>query len=162
MEIMINCSETRNIRRLSTQNHYSYDILTNASINDLTDCFQSSLLITTDTDEYHLEESVGGQSYGARGFILVAGNILSAKVFERLSVYVIHCVEQIVHVRLIAAYHPAITIIGGSKVGLHLVIPQLVDDKSKDLPLVRFVFKVFRQDRSETAVVAVPLRVRTT
>ena len=70
--------------------------------------------------------------------------------------YFLYLVEYLVHVFFAIAYHPAIAV-SGFKIGLHLVIPQLVDNKRKDLPLVRFVFEVFRQYRSETTVVVVPL-----
>ena len=49
--------------------------------------------------------------------------------------------------------------IDGSEIGVHLMITYLVDDKHEDLPLVRFVCKILRQDRAETAVVIVALIV---
>ena len=109
----------------------------------------------------NLEECVRRQSYGTRFFILIASDILSAKLLERLLVYFLHIAKHVVHACFALTYHPPVVTVGGSEVGLHLVIPQLVDNKRKDLPLVGFVFKIFRHDRAETAVVVIPLRMST-
>ena len=49
--------------------------------------------------------------------------------------------------------------IDGSEISVHLMIAYLVDNQHEDLPLVRFVCKVLRQDRAETAVVIIALSV---
>ena len=45
----------------------------------------------------------------------------------------------------------------GVKVGLHLVIAQLVDDQNQNLSLLRLTCQVMSQDGPETAVIIVPL-----
>ena len=108
---------------------------------------------------YHLEESVRRHPYGARCFVLVAVDILSSNVFEGPLVYSIHGVEHVVHACLPSAYHAPVTLVGGPEVCLHLVVPQLVDDESEDLPRARLA-QVICQDRTEAAVVVVPLHRR--
>ena len=127
----------------------------------------SSTLSTSPTlphriPELNLEECVWRQPYGTRFFVPIAWAIRPAKCLECLFVYVLHLAKHVIHACFALAYHTPVAVVGGPEVGLHLVIPQLVYDKRKDLPLVRFVFEVFRQDRAETAVVVVPLRVRAT
>ena len=114
------------------------------------------------TATHHLEEYVRRQAYGASLFIPITLDILSVEIFEGLSVDFLHFVKDVVHAYFPLAYDAPMGIFGGAEIRLHLVVAKLVDNEHEYLPLVRVIFKVFRQDRAKTVVVVVPLHMNAT